>query len=81
MLPERIVRDDRVARLLPGAASVREFAAREFPREDAHWVAATTRPTGADRPRRVGLRVRLGRLWGTREAEPDVEPTSESTPA
>ena len=44
MLADQIVRSGRAGLDLPGGAGVREFADREFPREDLHWVAASVRP-------------------------------------
>jgi len=79
MLADQIVRADLAARSLPRSASVREFAAREFPNEDCRWVASTVSGT----PRKERVRVRLGRLlrsFGTpRKAEPDVDPALEPT--
>ena len=56
---------DRVARLLPRGAGVREFADREFPREDYHWVASTTRAMTPRRDVRRGVWSRLVALFVT----------------
>lgn len=80
MLADQIVRADFAARSLPRGAGVREFAAREFPREDCRWVATaysgTTPHTGT-------FRARWGRLlrsFGTRrKAEPEADPAPEPT--
>jgi hypothetical protein len=80
MLAGQIVRADFAARSLPRSASVREFAACEFPREDCRWVAAAV--SGASHKER--LRVRWGRhlrSFGTprkteHEADPAPEPTA-----
>ena len=48
MLSKPIVRADRAAGSLPGGVGAREFAAREFPREDYRWVVAElARPSAA----------------------------------
>jgi hypothetical protein len=80
MLADQIVRADFAARSLPRSASVREFAAREFPREDCRWVASAY----SERPRQHGsFRARWGRLlrsFGTRrKAEPEADPAPEPT--
>jgi hypothetical protein len=80
MLAGQIVRADFAARSLPRSASVREFAAREFPREDPRWVASTV--SAASRPK-DGARARWGRFlrsFGTRrKAEPEADPAPEPT--
>jgi len=80
MLADQIVRADFAARPLPRSASVREFAAREFPREDCRWVASVV--SGATRPK-DGARARWGRFlrsFGTRrKAEPEADPAPEPT--
>ncbi|MGA3022237.1 MAG: hypothetical protein ABSE66_05460 [Thermoplasmata archaeon] len=80
MLAGQIVRADFAARSLPRSASVREFAAREFPREDSRWVASVV--SEASRPK-GRARVRWGRLlrsFGTpRKAEPEADPAPEPT--
>ena len=79
MLADQIVRADLAARSLPRSASVREFAAREFPNEDCRWVASSV--SGGSRSKT--LRGRVGsflRSFGTRrKAEPDVDPAPEPT--
>lgn len=79
MLADQIVRADFAARSLPRSASVREFAAREFPREDCRWVASAY----SGRPRNGAARSRWGRLlrsFGTRrKAEPEADPAPEPT--
>jgi len=82
MLADQIVRADFAARSLPRSASVREFAAREFPREDCRWVASVvsgpTHPTDGIRSRWA----RFLRSFGTRrKAEPEVDPAPEPTAA
>jgi hypothetical protein len=79
MLPEQIGRD-RAARLLPGSASVREFAASEFPREDCHWVATRIRPS-APRAGAGGVWARLMRVFRTPESESEAESAPEPVPA
>jgi hypothetical protein len=80
MLTTQMVRTNGVAASLPGGYGAREFAAREFPREDYHWVAyQLTRRTAAPAARR-GLWVRI-RGWfvtpGKIETDPEanLEPT------
>jgi len=77
MLADQIVRADLAARSLPRSASVREFAAREFPNEDCRWVASSVR--GSRRKVRFPDRVSLFlRSFGTRrKAERDVDPALE----
>jgi hypothetical protein len=79
MLADQIVRADFAARSLPRSASVREFAAREFPNEDCRWVASVV----SQAPRRVRSAGRLSQLlrsFGTRrKAEPEVDPALEPT--
>ncbi len=80
MLAGQIVRADFAARSLPRSASVREFAEREFPREDCRWVALAV--SGA--PRHTGrARLHWGRLlrsFGTpRKAAPEADPAPEPT--
>jgi hypothetical protein len=77
MLADQIVRADLAARSLPRSASVREFAAREFPNEDCRWVASSVR--GSSRKARFPGRVSLFlRSFGTRrKAERDVDPAIE----
>jgi len=79
MLADQIVRADLAARSLPRSASVREFAAREFPNEDSRWVASSV--SGAPRKVRSPGRVSLFlRSFGTRrKAEPEVDPALEPT--
>jgi len=81
MLADQIVRADFAARSLPRGAGVREFAAREFPREDCRWVASvvsgTRRPTDGTR----GFWGRFLRSFGTRrkvasEVDAAQEPTA-----
>jgi hypothetical protein len=80
MLADQIVRADFAARSLPRGAGVREFAAREFPREDCRWVASaySVRPSHNE-----GVRVRWGRFlrsFGTRrKAQPEADPAPEPT--
>jgi len=81
MLADQIVRADFAARSLPRSAGVREFAAREFPREDCRWVASVV--SGTVRPK-DGARGRWGgflRSFGTRrkvasEVDAATEPTA-----
>jgi hypothetical protein len=80
MLADQIVRADFAARSLPRSAGVREFAEREFPREDCRWVArAVLGPTRTE----VGIRSRWGRFlrsFGTRrKTEPEADPAPEPT--
>jgi hypothetical protein len=79
MLTSEMARANDVARSLPGGAGVREFAAREFPREDYHWVVRQlTRPTAAPAAR-PGLRARI-RRWldpsGKVAGDPAASPES-----
>jgi hypothetical protein len=81
MLTTQMVRTNGVAASLPGGYGAREFAAREFPREDYHWVAhQLSRPTAAPAAGR-GLWARI-REWfvtpGKIEAqtEANLEPTT-----
>ena len=80
MLADQIVRADFAARSLPRSASVREFAACEFPREDPRWVALTV--SKAPRPEE-GIGTRLGRFlrtFGTRrKAAPEADSATEPT--
>jgi len=80
MLADQIVRADFAARSLPRSASVREFADREFPREDYRWVARTVSGTP---PSKGSARARLERFlrsFGTRrKAEPEADPAPEPT--
>ena len=80
MLADQIVRADLATRSLPRSASVREFASREFPREDSRWVARTVTGTSAVK---VGARGRFGRFlrsFGTRrKGEPVVDAAPEPT--
>ena len=80
MLAGQIVGDGFAARSLPRSASVREFAACEFPREDCRWVASVV--SGASHPKER-IRARLGRLlrsFGTpRKAEHEADPAPEPT--
>jgi hypothetical protein len=79
MLADQIVRADFAARSLPRSASVREFAAREFPNEDCRWVASTV-SGGSHATRSRGRWGLLLRSFGTRrKAEPDVDPALEPT--
>ena len=62
----------------------REFAAREFPREDFRWVLATANPSIPARKAR-GVRERLARILRAfgipGESETDPEATTEQAPA
>jgi hypothetical protein len=81
MLPEQIGRD-RAARLLPGSASVREFAFREFPREDYHWVVSLTRPLLPARAEGRGFWSRLrGIVPRTPRSETEADTAPEPVPA
>ncbi len=68
------VRNVRGVDLSPRGAAVREFAAREYPREDFRWIASMVRPAPAPRS---GLRARWDRFrrsFGSpRETETDAE--------
>jgi len=79
MLADQIVRADLAVRSLPRSASVREFAAREFPYEDSRWVASSV----ARAPRKVRIAGRMSRFlrsFGTRrKAEPEVDTAPEPT--
>lgn len=77
MRPAQIDRADRLGSSLPGGYRVREFASLEFPREDYHWVARATRPTGFQRSPSGGPLARL-RAWFRAPAEGAADP--ESTP-
>jgi hypothetical protein len=77
MLAEQIVGANRTADPLLGGVGAREFAAREFPREDYHWVVATTSPKPA-RPAVVGMWWGRFRRWlgtpGEIESDPEATP-------
>jgi len=79
MLADQIARADFAARSLPRGASVREFAAREFPNEDSRWVASTV----SGRRHTTHVRARLSHLlrsFGARgKAEPEADPALEPT--
>jgi hypothetical protein len=80
MLADQIVRADFAARSLPRSASIREFAAREFPNEDCRWVASAL--SGAPRKVRTpGRWSRLLRSFGIRRKaeQPEVDPALEPT--
>ena len=79
MPADQIVRADLAVRSLPRSASVREFAAREFPNEDSRWVASTV--SGVRPSTRVRARLsRFLRSFGTRrKAEPEVDSALEPT--
>ena len=81
MLTTQMVRTNGVAASLPGGVGAREFAAREFPREDYHWGAAQlTRPTDARADGR-GLWARIRGWFGTpRKNEADAEAALEPAP-
>ena len=80
MLTTQMVRTNGVAASLPGGIGAREFAAREFPREDYHWVVRqVTRPTAAPAARPT-LWARLRQWWGApgkteTQPEANLEPT------
>jgi hypothetical protein len=69
---------------LLGGFQAREFAAREYPREDYRWVLASANQVAAT-PKGVGLRARLARLlraFGTPgEVETDPEAATERATA
>ena len=75
MLVEQIVRVRRPADSLFGGVGVREFARLEFPREDAHWVAAQTRRTS---PTREGVRRPWARFWRPFETPLETEKEPEA---
>ncbi len=81
MLADQIVRAHRAADSLFGGPGVREFAAREFPREDPVWVA--TWVNGARAPARPrSSKGRFGRVVGSpEERASDSEPSSDPAPA
>jgi hypothetical protein len=80
MLTTQMVRTNGVPASLSGGAGVREFAAREFPREDYRWVAVQVTRSMAVPAVRPSLRTRI-RGWfrtpGKIETEPEanLEPT------
>jgi len=78
MLADQIGRANRAADSLLGGSSVREFAAREFPREDYRWVVASVRDAAAKRPARAHGGGRFRRWFGTPgKSESDPEAKSE----
>jgi len=82
MLALEIVRANRAVGSLPGGVGAREFAAREFPREDYRWVVAQLCGTPARKARARGLWGRLRRPFGTPgEPKTDPETVPESAPA
>jgi hypothetical protein len=72
-----VVRANRTADSLFGGVGVREFAAREFPREDIAWVAAQTRRPRAHKVAARSGWERLRRVFGAPEEE---ESDSEAIP-
>jgi hypothetical protein len=79
MLTTQMVRTNGVAVSLPGGYGAREFAAREFPREDYHWVAyQLTRPTAAPAEGR-GLWARL-RAWLVTPGKTKTDPEANLEP-
>jgi len=82
MLALEIVRANRAADSSFGGVGAREFAAREFPREDYRWVVAQLRETRARTVRARGLWARLRRAFGTPdESGTDPETVPEPAPA
>ena len=80
MLADQIVRADFAARSLPRSASVREFAALEFPREDCRWVGKMVSAAPLSKGRAESRFGRLLRSFGTRrKAEPEADPALEPT--
>ena len=76
-----IARAGRSPVSLLGGTSAKEFADREFPREDVHWVVAQIR-AAVTAPVTPSRRGRLRRLLGTPErAEPSTETAPEPAPA
>jgi hypothetical protein len=63
---------------LLGGIGAREFAAREFPREDFRWVLANTHPAPAA-PARGSVRARLARFLRTFGTPGEVETDPEAT--
>jgi hypothetical protein len=84
MLTQRIVRAHQGSYSLLEGTGAREFAAREFPREDYRWVLASAHRAPAARPS-GGIRARLARFlraFGTPgEVETDPEATTERATA
>ena len=80
MLSHQIDRARSAANPLLGGPGVREFAAREFPREDLAWVVAQTR---RPHPVRVSGRSVWRRLWGgsSTPQEPGSETEAITDPA
>lgn len=82
MLALEIVRANRAAGSLPGGVGAREFAAREFPREDYRWVVAQLYATPVKKARARGVWGRILRPFGAPgEPETDPETVPESAPA
>jgi hypothetical protein len=81
MLADQIVRANRAAVAPPGGVGVREFADREFPNEDYHWVAAWLDPRPAPK---AGRRFGWARFWRLHrspgKAEPHTDPIGEPAP-
>jgi hypothetical protein len=65
MLADHVARANRAADSLLGGSSVREFATREFPREDYHWVVASVREAAVSRPSERRRWGRFRRWFGT----------------
>ncbi len=63
---------------LLGGTGAREFASREFPREDYRWVLANLYPTPTAREG-GGLRARLARFLRTFGTPGDVDTDPEAT--
>ncbi len=82
MLALEIVRANRAADSSYGGVGAREFAAREFPREDYRWVVAQLHEAPARKARALGLWGRILRPFRTpEESESDPETVPEPAPA
>jgi hypothetical protein len=81
MWTTQMVRTNGVAASLPGGYGARELAAREFPREDYHWVIAQQTRSRASPAARRGVWAKI-RGWfvtpGENKADPEanLEPTT-----
>ncbi len=81
MLITQMARTNGAAASLPGGVGVREFAAREFPREDYHWVVAQVTRPSARAAVGPGVWARIRRWFGTpRKSETEPEAALEPAP-
>lgn len=75
-MADPIVEARRAAGSLSGGVGVREFAAREFPREDPAWIVSQSRPP---RPTRASFAARWRRFRRLFDAPGETESAPEAS--